>query len=68
MHPHDPRRLTPTPNHSVPPHGPPQPNWWRGPMARVGIIAGLILLLQIPILLIAGLVGERQDRRNEAAA
>jgi inner membrane protein len=44
------------------------PPWWRGHLMRVCVIGGLILLLQIPIALIAGLVGERQDRRDEAAA
>ncbi len=42
--------------------------WWRSHLLRALAIGGLILLLQIPVALIAGLLSERQARRDTATA
>lgn len=37
----------------------------RTPAVRLGLVAVLLLLLQVPVLMVGGLVSERQDRQGE---
>ena len=47
---------------------PPRFTWLASPMTKLGLILLLTLLLQIPLLAVSSLIGERQDRQDEVTA
>ncbi len=47
------------------PTAPSRLDWLASPMTKLGLILLLTLLLQIPLLAVSSLIGERQDRQDE---
>ncbi len=50
------------------PAAPSRYDWLASPMTKLGLILLLTLLLQIPLLAVSSLIGERQDRQDEVTA
>jgi inner membrane protein len=42
--------------------------WIGSPVAKVGMILGLLLVLQVPLLMVSGVIDERQARQNDVVA